>query len=264
MAKRFIDTGFLDQKWIRKLSPTRKAFLIYLMLRCDNAGVIELDMEDAEFWIGQKIGDPLQFLPAGYLIQVGDDKFFMPKFLKWQYPNFPHSKVHQQKQAIQILIDLQIFDEETNNFSKSYLNLTQNLPNSWVIGNAIANGSVDVKEENKRKPINIRFATWWDTYDKKVGDKAKCQKKWEKLKDSEREACMNHTPVYVKSTPDKTYRKDPGTYLNQRGWEDEIIPHSTQRSSVHQKFNGKGSLPTSPTLIPDNTDVFSDIINKTH
>ena len=61
MAKRFIDTGFLDQKWIRKLKPCRKSFLIYLMLKCDNAGVIELDMEDVEFWIGEKIGDPQSF-----------------------------------------------------------------------------------------------------------------------------------------------------------------------------------------------------------
>ena len=30
-------------------------------------------------------------------------------------------------------------------------------------------------------------------------------------------------PLYVNSTPDKQFRKHPLTYLNNRGWEDEIV-----------------------------------------
>ncbi len=154
MAKRFIDTGFLDQKWIRKLSPEKKIFIIYLMLKCDNAGIIDLDMEDAEFWIGKKIGDPQIFLSSGFLIPVIDDKFFIPKFLKWQYPNFPHSKVHQQKQAINILIGLDMFDTETNNLSKTYLNFTQTLPDSQVT--VSVNDNVIVNENEKGRKCLMR------------------------------------------------------------------------------------------------------------
>jgi len=113
------------------------------MLKCDNGGVIDLDMDDAEFWIGKKIGDPKSFLPEGFLIQVRDEKYFMPKFLKWQYPNFPHSKVHQQKQAIRILTELEIFDNQTNNIHKSYLTFTQSLPDDQVIVNDNDNGIVN-------------------------------------------------------------------------------------------------------------------------
>lgn len=143
MAKRFIDTGFLDQKWIRKLAPERKIFIIYLMLKCDNGGVIDLDMDDAEFWVGKKLGDPAGFLPAGFLIHIKDEKYFIPKFLKWQYPNFPHSKVHQQKQAIRILTELDIFDIETNSLRKNYLTFTQPLPDSQVIVNDNGNGNAN-------------------------------------------------------------------------------------------------------------------------
>lgn len=153
MSKRFIDTGFLDQKWIRKLSPEKKIFLIYLMLKCDNGGVIDLDIEDVEFWIGKKIGN-INFLPENYLIPLNDSgKYFMPKFIEWQYPNFPLSKVHQQEQAKQLLTKHGIFDPVNQVFilPKTYLTLTQELPNIQANGNGNANGS-DIGNANEKKP----------------------------------------------------------------------------------------------------------------
>ena len=60
-------------------------------------------------------------------------------------------------------------------------------------------------------------------YDKKRGDKDKIKNKWESLKDSEREAIMQYIPMYIKSQPEKKYRKDPTTFLNNKSWNDEII-----------------------------------------
>ena len=74
--KRFIDTGFLSQTWIRKLAPENKIFLVYIMLKCDNAGIIDLDLDDASFWIGRKIKNPTEFLPEGYLIPIENGKYF--------------------------------------------------------------------------------------------------------------------------------------------------------------------------------------------
>ena len=67
------------------------------------------------------------------------------------------------------------------------------------------------------------FDDFWNLYDKKRGDKDKIEKKWQSLKDSEREAIMKHLPLYKKSQPNKKYRKDPATYLNNKSWNDEII-----------------------------------------
>jgi hypothetical protein len=139
MAKRYIDTGFLNQKWIRKLKPCYKSFVIYSMLMCDNGGIIDLDLEDAEYWIGEEIGNPQEFLPENYLVHIEGDKFWMPKFIKWQYPKFPHSKVHQQKQAILILRRYKILEKDSLNFSKSYLKFTQDLPDSRAIVNVNVN-----------------------------------------------------------------------------------------------------------------------------
>lgn len=66
------------------------------------------------------------------------------------------------------------------------------------------------------------FDTWWNLYDKKRG-KEKCLKKWKKLSAKDKKACIESTPAYVASTPDKQYRKDPLTFLNNKSFYDEII-----------------------------------------
>lgn len=69
---------------------------------------------------------------------------------------------------------------------------------------------------------NISFVHFWDLYDKKIW-KPKCEKKWNKLSEKEKEAIIAHIPNYKISQPDKKYRKNPETYLNNRSREDEII-----------------------------------------
>lgn len=71
--------------------------------------------------------------------------------------------------------------------------------------------------------LNIEFETFWNEYDKKVGDKSKLEKKWISLTNEERELIMEHIPLYKLSQPDKKFRKDPSTFLNNKSWNDEII-----------------------------------------
>ena len=69
------------------------------------------------------------------------------------------------------------------------------------------------------------FSEWWDMYDKKI-DRGKCEKKWAKLTDAEKRACIAATPAYVASTPDLQFRRHPMTYLNNKSWENQIIPRN--------------------------------------
>jgi len=69
---------------------------------------------------------------------------------------------------------------------------------------------------------NVQFDTFWDLYDKKV-NVAKCKNKFNKLKDSDKKLIFLNLPNYLAVTPDKQFRKDPLTYLNNEGWNDEII-----------------------------------------
>lgn len=84
------------------------------------------------------------------------------------------------------------------------------------------------------------FSEWWDMYDKKI-DRGKCEKKWEKLTDSERRACIAATPAYVASTSDIQFRRNPMTYLNNKSWENQIIPRNngTNNTTIEERRRDK-------------------------
>lgn len=79
---------------------------------------------------------------------------------------------------------------------------------------------------NNSKPITVySFDEFWNDYEKKVGKKEKVRAKFEKLSEEKRDKIKKHIPLYKQSEPNRKYRKNPETYLNNDGWEDEIIVH---------------------------------------
>lgn len=80
-----------------------------------------------------------------------------------------------------------------------------------------------ITDSINNKIINITFSDFWDLYDKKV-EFEKSQKIWLKLSDTDRKLIMDYIPKYKIHTPDKKYRKNPTTFLNNKSWNDELIP----------------------------------------
>ena len=70
------------------------------------------------------------------------------------------------------------------------------------------------------------FDDWWNLYDKKI-DRTKCEAKWKRLKQKEREDAFAHTKLYVEATPEVKYRRNPETYLNNKNWNDKYLPASS-------------------------------------
>ena len=91
-----------------------------------------------------------------------------------------------------------------------------------------------IKYEKNNVEIFPNFEEFWNQYNKKVG-KPKCQKLWKQIRQSDREAIVDHLDKYIPSTPDKAYRKHPETYLRSRGWEDEILEINLK----HNQTNGQ-------------------------
>ena len=82
--------------------------------------------------------------------------------------------------------------------------------------------TIKEKITKKEKTTKYPFDMFWNLYGKKV-DRPICERKWEKLSEEDRAACIAYIPNYLLSTPDKKYRRDPATFLNRRTWENEII-----------------------------------------
>jgi len=142
MAKRFIDTEMFEDSWFMKLKPDLKLLYIYLITKCNHAGIIELNVELIEFQTGLKSILTLIEQLGNRCLRVREDLFFLPKFIKFQYPNFPKSKVKQQESAVNILVSFGLF-------SNGKLTVMQELGNSYdnVIDNDNVNDNGNIKKE---------------------------------------------------------------------------------------------------------------------
>ncbi len=93
------------------------------------------------------------------------------------------------------------------------------------------------------EPLTINhkpsFVAFWDLYDKKVGKRGKVEKKWNSLQQEVKEKILDYIPKYKKAQPEKKYRKNPETFLNNESWEDELIG---EQLDLSQKPNGPGGL----------------------
>ena len=134
-------------------------------------------------------------------------------------------KFIQDEQGLWYNVRLDQEKEKRMAFTQSRRNNVKGL-NQHTIGHMTSHME-DVNEDvnrniNKVKIIDTQFEQFWDLYDyKKSKDKA--EKAWKTLNKEEKALALHHAPLYVKSTPDKQFRKHPTTYLNNKNFNDEII-----------------------------------------
>ncbi len=102
--------------------------------------------------------------------------------------------------------------------------------NDNVNDNVNVNDNDNVNENENAEPngSKISFEEIWTLYDKKVGDKVKLEKKWDALSLATQTEIKQYIPRYVRAIPDKKYRKHFDTFLNNKGWKDEIIKQNSK------------------------------------
>jgi hypothetical protein len=79
------------------------------------------------------------------------------------------------------------------------------------------------EKEKETDPLD-GFSEFWLIYDKKV-EKPQAEKSWKKIKPSIELQLEIYAAArtYVQSTPDKKFRKNPSTWLNNQCWNDEVV-----------------------------------------
>ena len=210
MGKRFIDSGIFDDDWFMDLSKDAKLLWVYFITKCDHAGILKLNEKLCRVQTDIKDLDSIIKQLGNRLVTVSEHLYFIPKYIDFQYPGFPNSKVRQQQSAVDILAKLGLFID-------GKLTVSKELPNSYV--NDTVNDIVNVNGSLGK----IDFSKFWDLYDHKVGDKPGAKKKWDKLSLSEQEKIITILPTYLKTIKDKQYQPHPATWLNQRRWENEDL-----------------------------------------
>jgi hypothetical protein len=107
MSKRFTETEKWSDPWFRKLKPNSKIGYLYLLDRVDNAGVIDLDSELANFQIGMAIDwESLREELADRVEVLASGKWHLTRFVPFQFGELnPECKPHAQ------VIRLSVFHE---------------------------------------------------------------------------------------------------------------------------------------------------------
>jgi len=152
MSKRFINTEIFNDSWFMDLSVNAKLLYIYLITNCDHAGIIDINWKLVEFQTGIKqLAKSYVTLTKEYenrLIKLKNSYYFIPKFITFQYPNFPNSNVRQQSSAINRLKEFNLFDEEN-------LTVNKELSNSYEYEHVIVNDNDTVKKDKKEEKIKF-------------------------------------------------------------------------------------------------------------
>ena len=95
--KRFTETAKWEDNWFMELSATEKLFYMYILDRCNNCGVWEVNFKLAEFMIGMKLNQKEILNKFKDRIKILEDgqKWLIPKFILFQYGQLnPKCKPH--------------------------------------------------------------------------------------------------------------------------------------------------------------------------
>lgn len=96
MSKRFTDTEKWDRPWFRKLPNEYKLLWIFILDRCDIAGVWYIDFEMVQFQIGVKIEREKSEELFSKQIEVKSDRWLIKDFISFQYGILSESnKIYQ-------------------------------------------------------------------------------------------------------------------------------------------------------------------------
>ncbi len=260
MAKRFIDTNIFNDSWLSNLEPEYKLFYIWLITNCDHAGIIDLNLKLAEFQIGIKglidNFNTIKEIFNGRLVNLRDNYYFLPKFIKYQYSKGLNENVKAHDSVIKRL----------NEFNLSYKSIYKELDNSsQTLNELLNNSSVTVQdkdiEKDKDKVIDqikeilinndekLNFETFYKlypgtkrNYDTEYENYKKKYKNWKDLlpqlfsgleKQIKSKIILKNNEKFV---PGWKHLK---TYINNRSWE-EVIP--TNISEQLNQVNKSNSL----------------------
>lgn len=242
MAYRFTDTDKWRDPWFRALPSNEKLLFNFLCDNCDLAGFYEVDIPMISFQTclsEEEIKTAFKGLTRGFIGANG--WIWIVNFLKNQ-KNLPLNPENNAHKHIINLIKSQLF---------RFPSVPEKLGANMGLLSPPGKGKVEVKVKIKKgeeTKSDYPFEEFWNAYDKKV-DKKVSEAKWVLLKEEEKKAIMLFLPEYIKSTPEKQFRKDPETFLNRRSWENEIIKPQTEitgkpvlKGSVIDKFNNRGEV----------------------
>jgi len=123
MAKRFTASDKWEDAWFRKLPMKAKLFWLFLLDRCDVAGVWKADYELASFCIGELMDEAILADFAGRVEKINGDKLWIVRFVEFQYGVLKED-VKPHKPVINTLSRYGLLERVMEGLSKGYPRVT--------------------------------------------------------------------------------------------------------------------------------------------
>ena len=211
---RKVHVTFWRDEFVESLTPEQKFFYLYLLTndRTTQCGIYEITIKQMCYDTGYN-DDTIKKLIL-YFINTGKVRYSehtkemaLKNWGKYNDSNSPKVRACIDKEL------LKVKDRVLIQYIYSMHTHTQEEQEQ----------EQEEEQDKEQEQVNIDFDWFWDDYDKKIGVKDKLRKKWNKLSDEERQNAMNYLELYKQSVPDKQFRKNPETFLNNKSWNDEII-----------------------------------------
>ena len=200
---RKIHTSFWSDTFIQDLDNDHKLFYLYLLTneRTKQCGIYEISKKQISFDLGYSIDRVSKLLK--YFIDTNRIMYSEPtkELALRNWTKFNGSTSPKVVSCIK----------------SELLNVKDTVLIEYV--NGMYTASQEEQEEEVKEVYS--FDEFWSTYGKSV-DKTKCKAKFEKLSNEVKLKIKEVLPLYVKSTPDKQFRKNPQTWLNGECWNDEV------------------------------------------
>ena len=259
-AYRPIHISYWQDKFILKLTPEQKYFYLYLMTnsKTKQCGIYELPKNIICFETGynnETISKLISyFVDQGKILYDEDtEEIYIKNWIKF-------NQIDNKNICICVLNELK--DVKSRKYLVELFNCIENINvNEKYSGEikGLVRGLIDptkketeeeeeteskeeTKTESKEESIDSDFNKFWDLYNKKVGDKNKIAKEFIKLSKFDKTKIFETLPEYISSTPDKKFRKNPETYLNNHSWNDETIKTN---------LNGNGAIKSRRNTLQD-------------
>ena len=234
---RKIHVTFWSDSFISELSTEKKLFYIYLLTneKTTQCGIYETTKKKIAFDLGYSIDTVSKLLQ--YFEKQGkilySEKTNEILLLNWKKFNSSVSP------KVKSLIEKEITMIKNTELIQ-YIYNTDTVSIQYKTWYGQEEEEEEEEEEEKEKEIEgekidfYPFEEFWNDYDKKVGEKVKLKAKYDKLKDSEKQAIKIYIPQY-KKMQEKKFRKNPQTFLNNKSWNDELIQYKNEEVAEKPK-----------------------------
>ena len=219
-VKRSINTRIWLDSWFETLTPDEKLVWFYLLTNptTNMLGIYEVSLKRISSDTGLKNGQIVTIMESFERVRKAFYWFgrvFLPNWLKNQSMN---PNMYKSAQSLFKELPNELIDKLKENGFESFESLSKGLATLSKIESEIES-EIEVESEREK----LEFDEVWNLYDKKIGDKDKLITKWKKLTKDDRAKIFDHIPKYKLAQPDKQFRKNFETYLNNKSWNDELL-----------------------------------------